>query len=105
MPHCSICESAPATLIRIGRHEVCQPCLERVSVEVAARGLKTGRLAKIRQGREIAGVCGGIADALNMDRNSFRLIFVLATIFTFVFPLMFSYLILAWLLPSEPDPA
>ena len=105
VPNCSICESAQPTLITVGRNDVCQLCLERVSGEIAQRGNHSRRISKIAQGKEIAGVCGGIADSLNMDRSTFRLIYVLTPFFTGIAPLFILYLFLAWVLPIEPESA
>lgn len=105
MPNCSICETAQPSLIRMGKQEVCQSCLEDVSAEVAARGHDSRKIMKIRKGKEIAGVCGGLADSMNMDRDTLRIIVALAAVFTGFFPILIAYLVLAWVLPTEPETA
>lgn len=59
------------------------------------------KLYKIEQGRILCGVCGGIAEYLNLDPNIIRLITILIGIFTAFFPLLVAYVIMACILPDK----
>ncbi len=59
------------------------------------------KLYKIEQGRILCGVCGGIAEYLNLDPNIIRLITILIGIFTAFFPLLIAYVIMACILPDK----
>jgi phage shock protein C len=49
----------------------------------------------------IAGVCGGIADYLNLDPTLVRAGFVLLSIFSAAFPGLIVYIALAVIMPNE----
>jgi phage shock protein C len=49
----------------------------------------------------IGGVCGGLADYLNIDATVLRLIWVLIVIFTGLFPGTLAYLIALFIIPSH----
>jgi phage shock protein C len=57
------------------------------------------RLERSKSSRVIAGVCGGIANYLNMDPNLVRILTVLISLFTGV-PIV-AYIVLAFVLPEE----
>jgi phage shock protein PspC (stress-responsive transcriptional regulator) len=57
------------------------------------------RLRRSRNDRYIGGVCGGVADYLNMDANLVRVLTVVLTLFTGV-PVV-AYLVALFLLPEE----
>ena len=98
---CSLCSERfeLSALIRVAGYPVCRGCLERVSDEVGARH---GRVYKAREGRQIAGVCGGLADAMNVDRSTMRIIVLVVGAVTGIFPVVIAYFILALVLPTEP---
>jgi len=48
----------------------------------------------------LAGICGGIAEYMDVDPTIVRLIFALATFFTVVFPGVFIYLIMWVVVPK-----
>jgi phage shock protein C len=52
--------------------------------------------------RMIAGVCGGIAEALGWEPNKVRIAYVLLSIFSVAFPGIFVYLAL-WILMPAPE--
>jgi phage shock protein PspC (stress-responsive transcriptional regulator) len=54
--------------------------------------------------RDIAGVCGGLAEYLGWDSGRLRVVWVLATIFT-AFAGVVVYLALWYLMSEEPPPA
>lgn len=65
------------------------------------------RLMRSWRDKKIAGVCGGFAEYLEVDSTLVRLVWVLLTFFSGVFPGLLVYL-LAWLimpLAPEPQPA
>jgi len=58
------------------------------------------RLTRSRKDRMLAGICGGIAEYMDVDPTIVRLIFALATFFTVVFPGVFIYLIMWVVVPK-----
>jgi phage shock protein C len=50
----------------------------------------------------IAGVCGGIAEYLDVDPTVVRVVYVAASIFSALFPGLLAYVILTFLMPL-PD--
>ncbi|HLV36305.1 MAG TPA: PspC domain-containing protein [Spirillospora sp.] len=59
------------------------------------------KLYRSRRDRQIAGVCGGIAEYLNVDATVVRLVVVLLTLMGG--PGLLLYLILALVIPEEPE--
>jgi len=59
------------------------------------------RLTRSRNDRMLAGVCGGLANFLDLDPTIIRLVFALATFFTVVFPGILIYLIMWIVVPKE----
>ena len=59
------------------------------------------KLYKIEQGKVLCGVCGGIAEYMNLDPNIIRLLTVLLAVFSAFFPLLIAYIIMACLLPDK----
>ena len=102
---CAICSAPTADPIQVGRQRVCRPCLERVSAEVDSRRPGRRTAMKIRDGKQIAGVCGGLADAMNMDQDTLRVLTVLACVVTGIVPVLAAYLVLALVLPTQPEVA
>lgn len=62
---------------------------------------RTRTLTKSSTDRMIAGVCGGIADYLNLDPTLVRAGFVLLSIFSAAFPGLIVYIALAVIMPNE----
>jgi phage shock protein C len=60
------------------------------------------KLMRSRTHKVIAGVCGGIAEYLDVDPTVVRVVYVAASIFSAVFPGLLAYIILAFLMPL-PD--
>lgn len=60
------------------------------------------KLMRSRTHRLIAGVCGGIAEYLDVDPTVVRVVYVAASILSAVFPGLLAYIILTFLMPS-PD--
>ena len=59
------------------------------------------KLYKIEQGKVLCGVCGGIAEYLNLDPNIIRLLTILLGIFSAFFPLLIAYIVMACILPDK----
>lgn len=51
--------------------------------------------------RKIAGICGGIAELLNLDPTIVRLIFILIMLITGIIPMLIFYLIAWWIIPQK----
>ena len=59
-------------------------------------------LMRVRQGRLIAGVCGGIAKWLGWDPTLVRLGYVVLSVLSVGFPGIIIYILLWILMPQEP---
>jgi len=59
------------------------------------------RLMRSRRTRMIAGVCGGIAEYMNVDPTIVRLLWAMITIFPMSFPLGLLGYLLAWIIVPE----
>ncbi len=59
-------------------------------------------LMRVRQGKLIAGVCGGIAKWLGWDPTLVRLGYVVLTVVSAGFPGILIYILLWILMPQEP---
>ena len=60
------------------------------------------RLTRSNRNKMIAGVCGGLAEYLNMDPTVVRVLYVLVSILSAAFPGVIAYIILMFLMPP-PD--
>jgi phage shock protein PspC (stress-responsive transcriptional regulator) len=60
----------------------------------------TRKLKRSQTNRKLTGVCGGIAEYLNIDATIIRIIFIIATIVGFGSPVLI-YLILMFIMPDE----
>jgi phage shock protein PspC (stress-responsive transcriptional regulator) len=58
-------------------------------------------LKRSRRNRMIAGVCGGIADWLDWDATTVRIVYVLVSILSAAFPGILVYVILWIAMPEE----
>ncbi|BDC35649.1 PspC domain-containing protein [Candidatus Methanoliparum sp. LAM-1] len=61
------------------------------------------RLYRSKKNKIIGGVCGGIAEYLDIDPTVIRIIYVLLTIFTEFLPGIIVYLLLWLIIPNEPE--
>jgi phage shock protein PspC (stress-responsive transcriptional regulator) len=59
-------------------------------------------LMRVRQGKLIAGVCGGIAKWLDWDPTLVRLGYVVLSVISAGFPGLLIYILLWILMPQEP---
>jgi phage shock protein C len=62
---------------------------------------KTNRLTRSRTDKKLMGVCGGIAEYLNLDATLVRIAFVIGTIATSGPPFIIAYFGLAFAMPKE----
>jgi phage shock protein PspC (stress-responsive transcriptional regulator) len=89
---CDVCR------VTMGGRIYCKACLERgtraPSGEVALR--------RSRRERLLSGLCGGMAEYWETDVSLIRLIWVIVTICTGIFPLTIVYFIMWAVIPSEP---
>ncbi len=60
------------------------------------------KLYKIGEGKKLDGVCGGLAEYLNLDVTIVRLIWAVVTLFTVGTGLL-AYLICALIIPRKPE--
>jgi len=56
-----------------------------------------------RHDRVLAGVCGGIARSLGWNSTAVRILYVIASIVSVAFPGAIVYLVLALVMPLEPE--
>ena len=52
--------------------------------------------------KKIFGVCGGIAEAYDIDPTIVRLVLVFLTLVTFVVPLIVTYIVAGFIIPRKP---
>lgn len=64
--------------------------------------MATTRLARSREHRMLAGVCGGLAAWIGWDPTLVRVLYVLVSVLSAAFPGMLVYIIL-WLIMPESD--
>lgn len=53
--------------------------------------------------KKIAGICGGFGEILDVDPTIIRLILIVLTLMTGVFPFVIGYLLAWWLVPINLD--
>ena len=61
------------------------------------------KLFKSRDQRMLSGVCGGIAQYLNIDPTVVRIIWALVSVFSAAVPGLLIYIICAIVIPDEPE--
>ena len=61
------------------------------------------RLYKSQTDRQLAGVCGGIAEYFDVDPTLVRVGYVLLTICTVGFPGVIAYVVLAAIMPNKDE--
>ncbi|AEG60915.1 PspC domain-containing protein [Desulforamulus ruminis] len=59
------------------------------------------RLFRSRSQRMLAGVCGGIAEYLDMDPTVIRVLYIIASVLSAAFPGLLIYIILIFVIPEE----
>lgn len=78
----------------------CKHCGEMVDGSAARKG-PGKKLARSQTDRMISGVCGGLAEHINMDPTVVRLLTVLVGLFTGIVPVLVTYIVMAIVLPEE----
>ncbi len=66
---------------------------------------KPRRLTRSNRNKMIAGVCGGLAEYLDMDPTLMRVLYVLVSILSAAFPGIVAYIILMFLMPPPEEVA
>lgn len=61
------------------------------------------KLTKSQTNKTICGVCGGIAEYLDIDPTIIRVIYLLLSFFSAAFPGLLLYIILALVIPNKAD--
>lgn len=64
---------------------------------------KPRRLTRSNRNKMIAGVCGGLAEYLNMDPTVVRVLYVLLSILSVAFPGIIAYIVLMFLMPPPEE--
>ena len=64
---------------------------------------KPRRLTRSNRNKMIAGVCGGLAEYLNVDPTVMRVLYVLVSILSVAFPGIIAYVILMLLMPPPEE--
>ena len=74
---------------------------QKVVEEPEPKKSRRKRLTRSRRNKKLFGVCGGIAEYLNLDATLVRIAFVIGTIASGG-PFILAYLALAYVMPEEP---
>lgn len=61
------------------------------------------RLYRSRKNRKISGICGGIAEALNLDATIVRLLLLFALFLTGILPILIAYIVGTLIIPEQLD--
>lgn len=64
--------------------------------------MKNKKLYRSSTNKMISGVCGGLAEYLEMDATILRLLWALVIIFSGIFPGLLMYIVAAVIIPLEP---
>ncbi len=75
---------------------------ERAEGESVVHGVEKKRLARSVRDKKIAGVCGGLADYLDVDSTIVRLVYVVLAFASFGLALVL-YVVCAFIIPKEVD--
>lgn len=59
------------------------------------------KLYRIKHGKKLAGVCGGVAEYLNMDPTVVRALWAIISLFAGTGVL--AYIVCAFVIPEKPD--
>nr|WP_246050074.1 PspC domain-containing protein [Aquibacillus sediminis] len=61
------------------------------------------KLTRSSMDRMFYGVIGGVANYFNIDSTLLRLIFVIALLFTSIFPLLIVYIVAIFIMPEDRE--
>jgi phage shock protein C len=59
------------------------------------------KIRRSKSKRMIAGICGGLADYLNVDVTVIRLVYVIVSVMSGAFPGLLIYILAMFIIPSE----
>lgn len=62
------------------------------------------KLYRSRRDKKISGLCGGLAEWLNVDATLIRVVVIITAIFSTGFPVILIYIIASAVIPKEPGP-
>ncbi|WP_058302459.1 PspC domain-containing protein [Gorillibacterium timonense] len=62
------------------------------------------KLYRSRRDKKISGLCGGLAEWLNIDATLLRVVVIITAIFSTGFPVILIYIIASAVIPKEPGP-
>lgn len=60
------------------------------------------KLYRSRSDKKIAGVCGGIAEMIDVDPTIVRLVIFVLAIATGLIPFFIGYIVAWWIVPAHP---
>ncbi len=60
------------------------------------------KLYRSKTDKMVAGICGGLAEYLNIDVTVLRLLWILIVIFTGIFPGVIVYILAIFVVPEKP---
>jgi phage shock protein C len=66
---------------------------------------KPRRLTRSNRNKMIAGVCGGLAEYLDMDPTVVRVLYILVSILSAAFPGVVAYIVLMFIMPPPEQVA
>lgn len=81
----------------------CQSFLEPEDPEGYREKRPSARLYRSSTDKMCAGVCGGLADYLNLDPTLVRILYVALSIWTVAFPGLLVYIIAIFVIPKDTD--
>ena len=61
------------------------------------------KLYRIEEGKKMSGVCTGLAAYFGIDVTLIRLLWVVATLFTSIFPGLILYIVCVFIIPLAQD--
>ena len=67
--------------------------------------LMAKRLFRSVTNKKIAGICGGIAEMMDVDPTIIRLVTIVIALVTGIIPFIIAYIIAWWIVPEQPRSA
>lgn len=65
--------------------------------------MEVKKLYRSKSNRVLAGVCGGLAEYFNVDATLVRVLWLVFTLFSGVFPGLIAYIISIGIIPVKPQ--
>ncbi|MEW6329431.1 MAG: PspC domain-containing protein [Candidatus Micrarchaeota archaeon] len=69
----------------------------------AERAVKVKRLYRSRTNKILCGVCGGIAEYVDVDPTIIRLLWIIGTVLTGIFVGVLAYIAACLVIPKKPE--